>query len=274
MDDLARGWGRYWLELSDIRVDSAIELQQRDSEGEWIRREPEIGEYIFARSSEDVAEINHRFESAKPLRRANTPRIIRAKVSNPNCRHEIFEGIPGDNSPYSTEDLDRVTPTLVEIYEDQSSTDDLELAKRGFLLRDDDGSAFFVFRLATEEFDNALQLLLQPNTKFHMECSLNGWIGFTEGGGQVVCLDSKTGNSRAELFNLGANRVVTDSPDTHADQKLDHHQEMSDLEGWIVQAIAELERRLESSQKHLSSIQIASWITAIAITLFVITFLI
>jgi hypothetical protein len=273
MEDLVLGWGRYWLELSNIRVDSALELQQKNSEGEWIKREPDSGDYIFADSSDDIAEINERFESTEALRRISAQRVIRATVNNPNWSRKIFKGIPEDKNPYSTDDLLEITPNLVEIYEGVGPDGSAQVAPWGFH-SDDDGSAFFAFSLNPEGFDNALQLLLQPNTTFHMECSVKGWIGFLEGGGQVVCLDPQEVRSRAELFNLGANRVVPNSADTHEDQDLESHQEMSELQEWVVQSITKIEQRLENLEKHLNSIQITNWITAIAIVFVAITLLI
>lgn len=241
MSDLKIAWERFRFNLSEVKVITHRELQQKDCDGEWELREPES--YLLTDSAEEACE---KFEAQEELRFSGSRRI-QAVIQKDLHERRIFDGVPKSGSVYDTEGVNELCPSSIEIYEEVKGRP-IKDVKKGFLLRDG-GEFHLIFTIPKSEFGEVISSIETGNSQVYVECSVKGLIGSIEGGGVFCFFSPEVGRNKyslhVELYKVCCQREIGDhSVVVENSESMEGKAVISQAEGVLIRQLSELQGQM------------------------------
>ncbi|MES9949390.1 MAG: hypothetical protein ABW118_10555 [Candidatus Thiodiazotropha sp.] len=261
-DGLKYGWHREAFILNEVNIQKQITLEKNE-DGKWSEHEPRSFKYIFADTDEQRKEIDSAYEQINDFRYSKSKRVLTANAQLSSSARSTVCLI--DPEKASDEDINKsvIGKFSLNISEAESNniSDCVKSGHIGFVEGVSElglgGYPYVQFYLTSAHFDDLEQILNQQGASIQISVNRKGWYWIGPIGNSVIFLNPEKTES-AELAEISVRKEISKM---HADE----------MENDTFSKEMQEKEFLRYTSKRLTSVSIASWITALGVLYLVVS---
>ncbi|WP_040727664.1 hypothetical protein [Thiomicrorhabdus sp. Kp2] len=271
--DLEFRWHQEYFELFDLEFTTTADLLELDENEEWFSRAPRLLG-LFEHSNEEKQAQNEMYENPNEVKYSNPLRRLRAKAKFEDSYNSMLLGVPEDKeSPTSRHNrIDYFNLILREV----DTTDNIDLVVKSgtfFYFKGNpeisiEDEVYAEFGVTKEIFDCIEKWLLKSDIQLSVYINRKGWLWVGPINDKEMYFD-KENNEKAEFSGITFTKIFTEteSDNIAEDTYRDKQETAQDNSQQIIEATAQIFKKLNELDTNLSSIKLTAWIIALSLIL-------